>query len=411
MVKKCAQMVRGENGRDRNCKNLVHGNSDYCIRHGGRYSSEEEEKGSYNQEEEDWRRRNASPPRRQEEENYYQEDDYNGLYHKLASLARRRPVSSPPRQRVGDYSWLSDVSKRNLHKFPRVRAAIDSGDMDPPRTGCGLDEQYIIQLEGDVNTRPLIPRDKEGRGFGTGYEDILDGYIIVGSLGQGSYGAIFKLWKNGGVARAIKFQRLTTMKKVDDFQNEIDHLASISSQSTLTTEFYKSKIYNYNGETIGVFTMEKVSGDLLDILIKDVPDDFIDFIVYSIGALLLKLCKYGYIHGDFHWGNIAFNAVYGENNEYACTLKIIDWGFADKKKCFPCIEISQMMRTIYPVFPGKKVNSYNRQRLIPGLQILWESFNCGKFEVGFDYWESKYVRLQTDAYSNRYDDASSCTIS
>ena len=70
-------MVRGENGMDRNCKNLVHGNSDYCIRHGGRYSSEEEEKGSYNQEEEDWRRRNASPPRRYEEENYYQEDDWN----------------------------------------------------------------------------------------------------------------------------------------------------------------------------------------------------------------------------------------------------------------------------------------------------------------------------------------------
>ena len=71
------------------------------------------------------------------------------------------------------------------------------------------------------------------------------------------------------------------------------------------------------------------------------------------------------------------------------------------------------MRTIYPVFSGKKVNSYNRQRLIPGLQILWETFNCGKFEVGSaEYWDSKNESLRGNADYNRDDDASSrCTIS
>lgn len=94
------------------------------------------------------------------------------------------------------------------------------------------------------------------------------------------------------------------------------------------------------------------------------PEQILDYMLKSIDLILEDLCAHNFVHGDLHWGNIAFQSTYEnlynirEDAKFTMSDKrgnivtvaplLIDFGLASSGvRCFPVLEIVQLLRTLY----------------------------------------------------------------
>lgn len=217
-------------------------------------------------------------------------------------------------------------------------------------------------------------------------EFLPESYILVDLIKTGAYGEIFIAYiQNDETYRALKFQTFEK-NKINNFENDI-YMYSIFQEKGLALPLYNSIIYKHNNTTYCYMEMGKLDGTLKTILSGLVSDEILENIIDYILELLHELCKYGLIHGDFHWDNIGFTLKKHEGKSYI-RLWLIDFAFSCcyekhgneiKQREIECnfsLEILQAIRTLFIL----QINKYNKQYLAKELYKIY----CNVEEKRYD---------------------------
>ena len=167
-------------------------------------------------------------------------------------------------------------------------------------------------------------------------------------------------------------------------------------------------------------------GVFQDWLEKRQPQEILDLMLKSVDLILADMCANNFVHGDFHWGNIAFQNTSLEStvrksakftimdkqgNPVMISPLLIDFGWASKGKCRPDFEILQLLRTLQiqdSDEPGIQKN--NRKYLEDGLLKLlhkYKSRNPYYIDTVKDYNQLRNLnvsdRLHNKVHRNQYE--------
>lgn len=233
--------------------------------------------------------------------------------------------------------------------------------------------------------------------YGFGYREFLDGWSIRGLLGEGTYGAVYRIVKAGQAPRALKFQILRDGIDIDHFKREVALNQELNAKNAdFCLQMYKWKLYRHGRDTIGLIMLEHIRATLEDVLLgkEELTNQEIDDIVSAIGYMLHQLCALGIVHRDLHPANMGFTMRNGK-----CKMVMLDWGFAIiTDECDPCIELMRVIERIKDWDEEGEIPHY--PRLYSKLEELWMSFSCGAFDptetslgwrdLFFDRFEEEY---------------------
>jgi hypothetical protein len=139
---------------------------------------------------------------------------------------------------------------------------------------------------------------------------------------------------------------------------------------------HKNSLYSIMGMSmLSMLTLDKL-------LARPLPLDYLKNISQFIRYIIQYLCQHGLVHGDLHWGNFSletsentstkdFGAPFVFTNNEVRILQpvLLDFGFAEKRDCFPELEILQLLRTTY-----MGMHPFNAQYLREELLNLYEVY-------------------------------------
>jgi hypothetical protein len=144
--------------------------------------------------------------------------------------------------------------------------------------------------------------------------------------------------------------------------NDVDVFEKLSKYN-LAPVIYKTDVYIDEKENDMIYVeMERLDGTIYQLLKTQLNKKELDVILKLINELLLRLNKFKFSHGDFHWENIGF--LYDEKKD-CVFLKMIDFEFADNKSDFRK-EVLQLIRTLdkkYTPLIDESNRVYIRNRL------------------------------------------------
>lgn len=293
---------------------------------------------------------------------------------------------------------LKPIPKKNTISRPLSRSleyntdllAKELDELSFPFEGIDLAVDACVKLIFDE--KPTLSENKRILLENT-YGDIskyTDGFKITKKIGEGAYGSIYKLEKRGKKPRAIKFvilhNRNFRFTSTVDFEKEIAFQEHIKD-AKITPKIFNSAVYKHNKKTVGIIIMEFVSGNLEDLIKLPLTNVQLNAIMKYLYIFLKHLCEYNIVHRDIHWANLAFSI----DNNYTCALYLIDWGLAKDGPCYPCLEISQLLRTLHLLNKQGQVDKNNFEYLLKRLEILYQDAKCGAFVTGdFKTWDAEY---------------------
>jgi hypothetical protein len=337
MAKRC----KGYTDTHVRCRNETTNPSGYCWQHIQQYESEAPSQGWFS-----WAV--SGPPASEESEDEKYESD-SGEWR--------------------DYNYHHDPSPDRI--FRRSREYVDEIDTS------SIDHKY-----------------------GTGYKQYLDGFVITKLLGRGTSGIVYELQKPGKYPRAIKFSTERHM-----FEAESDIHGYLTDLNTrLTPGLLASHSYMFGDKFVGILIMDRISDTLTHFLsnhrIASNTYDYIDMIERSLKVFFNKMRKYGIVHTDLHWDNIAITY----NSDGSMELQVIDWGLARQKDHVQredaCIDVAQMLSTFYGDVNDSIILHENIEPVQQMFERLWSYYDCEEYErygIGYrdsnNYWETIYNRL------------------
>jgi calcium-dependent protein kinase len=197
-------------------------------------------------------------------------------------------------------------------------------------------------------------------------KSLFDDYDIVGKLGEGSYGAVYKAQhKKANLIRAIKAIK---RKHIDgiSFNNEITILKSVDHANIIKLfECYYDTNYYYLAEEFCP------GGDLYDYIKKQkfFSEKKAAFIIEQLLSAMNHLHSKKIVHRDLKPENIVF---YESNNEVM--IKLIDFGtsiYINNEY------LTQELGTIYYIAPEVFKNYYNEKADIWSIGIILYTMLCG----------------------------------
>jgi len=184
--------------------------------------------------------------------------------------------------------------------------------------------------------------------LGTTYIRILDGFKIIKKLSEGSFGVVYLLQKQNEPDRVIKFQVLPINSPLNEITlNELNLLLEIDTyKNSVCPKIYNVDVYEYNGNNIYIYTMQRVDNNLLSYLSKNELSRVSENIIHTeLKRILRFLCKHNLLYADMHLGNIGITV--NDDNQIN-KLYLFDWGWGGKvEKCDPCLELTRLYQGIF----------------------------------------------------------------
>mmetsp|Transcript_6332 Transcript_6332/g.6586 ORF Transcript_6332/g.6586 Transcript_6332/m.6586 type:complete len:535 (+) Transcript_6332:39-1643(+) len=209
----------------------------------------------------------------------------------------------------------------------------------------------------------------------------LDNYISDKKLGEGSYGAVFRVkHKDIGVYRAMKKIFSSSNKdpeKEKDILNEIEMLKSLDHPNIVKVfEFYNTKEGYY------IITEYCKGGELFDKILETAPiaEDAAAYMMYQILSAVFYCHNLNIIHRDLKPENILI-----ENEEKETgylNIKVIDFGTAkifDKNK-----SEKKVIGSAYYIAPEVLNSKYNEKCDIWSCGVIMYILLSGKPPFGGD---------------------------
>ena len=187
------------------------------------------------------------------------------------------------------------------------------------------------------------------------------GYKVVKYYGGGGTGQVFQVCKNDYECFAVKARRSDdksdwkTAKDEYQMQNQVAKLGL----APRINKMYIPKQPN----KLAFALMEPIDGTLYSFLRDPKSKTVLNLLLQSVLLLLRTLHKNKYVHGDFHWDNIA----YFVDNKMRWRLQLIDFGMTNKGnqtfvRKFAAFDVSQLIRTLGRDLTPK-MNNNNRKYL------------------------------------------------
>jgi calcium-dependent protein kinase len=186
----------------------------------------------------------------------------------------------------------------------------------------------------------------------------LDNYISDKKLGEGSYGAVFRVkHKDIGVYRAMKKIFASSNKdpnKEQEILNEIEMLKSLDHPNIVKVfEFYNTKEGYY------IITEYCRGGELFDKILENAPFDeaAAAYILYQILSAVFYCHNLNIIHRDMKPENILIESE--EKESGYLNIKVIDFGTAkifDKNK-----SEKKVIGSAYYIAPEVLLSKYNEK--------------------------------------------------
>jgi tRNA A-37 threonylcarbamoyl transferase component Bud32 len=251
----------------------------------------------------------------------------------------------------------------------------------------GASKKHAIKRSKSVAKRSKSKRSigsQSRHRYGGKFDSFLPmGYSLIRKLGSGAAGIALLLCRNGSDCKVLKVSKLKDPKVREHFERELVmhkkfEAAGIGPRIFRTGKFRK-------GDTeYGVIEMARVSGTFDDLLKVRQSKKVLDWIVESVDKIVDKLCEYGLIHGDTHFGNLAYN----EQPNGKRKPMMIDFGLAcckKKTKCNPALEYLTIIRDM--PFDESGIEDHNldylmdrfisiyRKRYDPNLSDDWKSID------------------------------------
>ncbi len=192
-------------------------------------------------------------------------------------------------------------------------------------------------------------------------------YEVVGKLGEGSYGSVFKAQhRKADVTRAIKAIKRKNIDSIS-FDNEITILKSVDHPNII-------KLYECYYDTNYYYMVEEYlpGGDLYDYVKKQkyFSEKKAAFIIYQILSALNHLHSKRIVHRDLKPENIVF--IETASNDLL--IKLIDFGTSVYLKSD---HLTQELGTIYYIAPEVFKNYYNEKADIWSTGIILYTMLCG----------------------------------
>jgi len=209
-------------------------------------------------------------------------------------------------------------------------------------------------------------------------------------IGAGSYGSVFLVSLANKATIIIKVQVGQSKKEIEHeyYMHERFYHYRIGAPKPYFLMFYKKIALigmqlKPHAIKFGVFSTY---------LRFPLNKKILQYMIDSVDHLVHKMCKHDLIHADMHWGNIGFQRVVNEQptnptfkfnykgEVHNLTPMIIDFGFAKEAKCFPDVELIQLVRTLYPQF-NNAVHPKNRDFLYNRLIELISKYSRYKINL------------------------------
>jgi hypothetical protein len=214
--------------------------------------------------------------------------------------------------------------------------------------------------------------------------------VFEKKLGKGGFGSVYKATIDvNGETKPVVVKIMDDSNNIAryeyDIQTEFKNAGILVPRPILYRTFKnKGRIFAIIIMSLDEFTTHM--GVFQDWLEKKQPIEILDDMLKSVDLLLTAMCAKNFVHGDFHWGNIAFqNTSTGTTIPASAQFVIedrdgdivivspllIDFGWASEGKCRPDLEILQLIRTLDPDF---KIHKENRKYLKDGLLELLQKY-------------------------------------
>lgn len=235
----------------------------------------------------------------------------------------------------------------------------------------------------------------------------LDNYIKEKQLGEGSYGAVFKVKnKDTGQNRAMKkiLNKLSGStkdreEKEKEIMNEIEMLKSLDHPNIV-------KVFEFYNTEEGYFIITDLcrEGELFDKIVAEAPfeESAAAYIMYQLLRAVFYCHNMNIIHRDLKPENILVESVEKDTGYY--NIKVIDFGTAkifDKNK-----SEKKTIGSAYYIAPEVLNNKYNEKCdvwscgvimyiLLSGLPPfndeqdtkIYEKIKIGKYDLKSDLWK------------------------
>lgn len=225
---------------------------------------------------------------------------------------------------------------------------------------------------------------------------ILPNYKIVSELGSGVFGTAYLTSDSNFNQEVLKYTLITKQTTIKSVQHEFEMLRNFSevglSPNPRMINFYKSQ-----NKEVGVIAMERVYGTiawLLDHYMMNFDD--MNILSREIDRLLTTMCKYDFIHGDFHFGNIGYNLTAA-----GMKLMIIDLGFAcclkTSVRCNPTFELSKLLENCYKWVNFRDASStlkINLAFIIGMIKRLMKKWNIPENKIPATYDEARILFVE-----------------
>ncbi len=227
-------------------------------------------------------------------------------------------------------------------------------------------------------------------------------------VGGGAYGQVYVV-DIAGRLRILKFAQLVPGKS---------DLGMMQREFRMQHYFYKLHINTpkplfygvydtvfFMGMKLDPFTVN--FGTFLELIQSDIPEYILTYMLDSIDVLMKQFKKHNVSHGDFHWGNIAFQdslsssqtaliefpVKIGDHLYYLSPL-LIDFGFARTHRFNPDEDFLQLLNNLFKLRQYHSAHPYHFTFLYQGLMKLVDKhalfLTSQHFPETLDWTESEY---------------------
>jgi hypothetical protein len=151
-----------------------------------------------------------------------------------------------------------------------------------------------------------------------------------------------------------------------------------------------------------LIVMAKIDGTLDGLLEKPCTKETLDGILEGILGLISRMCANELSHRDLHWGNVGYVFKFEEEQfdtpdinlhplQRRTDFQLIDFDSAKNLGCDPEAELTQLIRTSFPLISAdldQDNMTYLREELI---QLYMNNYEYDPTQINnFSYWEARH---------------------
>lgn len=235
-------------------------------------------------------------------------------------------------------------------------------------------------------------------------------YISIKKIGEGVDGEVYLLCNGSGCIARKKI--ILEYHPAELFEHEVAMYKKFE-KAGLAPKLYGYKIITNKKGVVkyGILDMEPISGTFEDLLKSPQSTQMLDWMVSSIGRIMARLCKYGLIHGDSHFGNFAYRDLSNGGRE----ALFIDFGRScciQETKCNERLEYAKLLEYLnHKIRYSIDINMNNLKYLKNELEKTYnKKFHADNLKTTRDVFNEYDLQFQSDILNEISDPGSNAKV-